>query len=205
MTPSAASSPAATTLLPASQAPTSAASATAAVPAPGIAAAARFCETKGGIARTRQPMFGTNGPESSWVDVGAPVTLCEFTDGEGESATRLYVDLNTLYSRTPTLAALAYLSKTPVPDSSAAEPSDALCAALGGSTQYGTSEKGGGLVDKKDAVDPVVSVCAFPDGSFIDAQALSSYSADTVRGVDLATLFRFDPSDIPGVFTEGAG
>ncbi len=50
------------------------------------------------------------------------------------------------------------------------------------------------------AVEPVVAACTFADGSFIDEWAIAYYSGDTVRGIDLATVFRFDPESVPAVF-----
>src|SRR5690606_21031642 len=101
-------------------------------------------------------------------------------------------------------AALAYLAKLPV--TAAGEDAAAgHCLDLGGAVSYGPTIEGGGLVAADDPVDTVVSACTFSDGSFLDESALASYSADTVRGADLAAKFRFDTGSLPPVFPESVG
>lgn len=171
---------------------------------PDAAAAAASCVEKGGDMQYRQPTFGTNNAPSSWVELGDPVPTCRFRMGEGDSATAIYVDPVTLSSPRPTLAALAYLAKAPVPQVAPANPASQLCVDLGGAVSYGNGAEGGGLVQKDDPIE-VVAVCTFADGSFIDEWGIAYYSAGTVRGADLKPLFRFDTDKVPGVFAGAAG
>lgn len=163
------------------------------------------CEAAGATAQYRQPTFGTNNDRADWIPLGGAVVVCRFEQGSGESGSRLYVDPVTISSSAPTLAAIAYLSKTPAPDSGAANPATLLCDAVGGTSSYGNSLVGGGLVSFEDPVDTVVSACVFADGSFIDEWAIAYYSADTVRGTDLTTHFGFDPTEIPDIYSGAAG
>lgn len=169
---------------------------------PATGEAAAHCRQSGGTVQSRQPTFGTNNDESTWVELGNPIDVCRFQLGEGQSSTRIYADLTTLSSSKPTLAALAYLAKKPLPSqSAAANPASIDCSALQGAGEYGTSLNGGGLVAKSDPIDLVVNVCTFADGSFIDAWGIAYYAAGIVRGKDLKTVFRFKTDDLPPVFS----
>lgn len=157
------------------------------------------CTEAGGKVGQRQPTYNTNGAQSAWAPLGEPVTVCGFQTLSGDTS-RIYTDLVTISSSKPTLAALAYLAKKPVPQSKdAANPSNALCTALGGAVNYGTGAAGGGLVDLSDAEFTVVNVCTFADGSFIDAWGIAYYSGGIVRGKDLTTVFKFDQKNLPAV------
>lgn len=161
----------------------------------------QYCLDSGGTLQLRQPTFGTNDDPSTWVALGDPVQVCRFQTLGDSDDSRIYVDLVTLASRKPTLAALAYLAKTPLPDTEGgANPATALCAALGGATEYGSSASGGGLVSADDPIDTVIVPCMFADGSFIEEWGIAYYSDGTVRGADLAPLFRFDSSSAPAIF-----
>lgn len=165
-------------------------------------AAQDYCTDNDGTVQSRQPTYGTNGDKGQWVKLGEPITLCRF-QADDEADSRLYVDLVTLYSERPTLAALAYLAKAPLPESKGgANPAAVLCGTLGGATDYGAGVAGGGLVSANDKDDTVVAPCVFADQSFIDEWGIAYYSAGTVRGTDLAKLFRFDVSKLPPVFAE---
>jgi hypothetical protein len=61
----------------------------------------------------RVATWNTNADPSAWLQLAGRMTFCEFESGEGDSTTRIAVDLVTLYSEQPTLAAIAYLSKIP--------------------------------------------------------------------------------------------
>lgn len=164
------------------------------------AAAEKYCLDKGGEVQTRQPTFGTNNDEASWVELGEPIQVCRFQTLDDDAKSRIYVDLVTLSSPKPTLAALAYLAKAPMPDDVTGNPATALCTSLGGASSYGAGANGGGLVTKDDPDDVVFTPCVFADQSFIEEWGIAYYSDGTVRGIDLATVFNFDPSDIPSVF-----
>jgi hypothetical protein len=56
-------------------------------------------------------------------------------------------------------------------------------------------------VDQDDAVDEVVALCVFPDGSAIDDWGITYYAGDVIRGADLAPLFGWTPTDpLPAFF-----
>lgn len=167
-----------------------------------LKAAQDYCSEKGGTVQSRQPTYGTNGDKAAWVKLGEPITLCRF-QAKDEAKSRIYVDLVSLYSTQPTLAALAYLAKTPLPESKGgANPAAVLCGKLGGSTDYGAGVDGGGLVSASDKDDTVIAPCVFADQSFIDEWGIAYYSTGTIRGTDLSKLFRFDASKLPPVFGE---
>lgn len=162
-------------------------------------AAAAYCVEKGGTVQSRQPTYGTNNDESQWVAFGEPVDVCRFQTLGDQDDSRIYIDLESLYSPNPTLAALAYLAKTPIPEDAQGNPATALCTAIGGAVNYGTGANGGGLVNTDDPIDVVFAPCVFADGSFIEEWGIAYYANDTVRGADLAPLFRFDAATAPAV------
>lgn len=159
-----------------------------------------YCVEKGGEVQTRQPTFGTNDDESAWVAMGEPVSMCRFQTLKDDDNSRIYVDLVTLASTTPTIAALAYLAKRELPEGATGNPATALCTNLGGSSTYGGGAGGGGMVNVDDPDDVVVAACVFPDRSFIDEWGIAYYGGDVVRGIDLSTVFRFDQERLPRVF-----
>ena len=133
--------------------------------------------------------------------------MCRF-QADDEAKSRIYVDLTTLSSPEPTLAALAYLSKVPLPPSTGgANPATGYCSKEldGSSTFGGVGASGGGWVAKDDPDDVVVALCVFPDLSFIDEWGLAYHSDGSVRGTDLATAMAYQPSGpLPPVFPTGA-
>ena len=167
---------------------------------PDASAAVAYCVEKGGKVQVRRPTFGTNDDESQWIPMGEPVGMCRFqTLGDADNS-RIYVDMATLHSQSPTLAALAYLAKRDLPTDAPGNPATALCAELGGSSSYGGGPAGGGMTNLNDPDDVVVAACVFPDLSFIDEWGIAYYGGDVVRGIDLSTVFRFDQSKLPRVF-----
>lgn len=163
-------------------------------PVPLDAAAARaWCETKGGQVQERHAYFGTNGDESQWVDLGRSMDVCRF---EADDGSRIYVDVWTLATPTPTLASAAYLAKVQNElDPAMGNPATQDCTALGGTSVFGPGASGGGWVDLEDPVDQVVALCMFADGSAIDDWGITYHAAGTVRGADLAPLFAWGGPD----------
>ncbi len=165
-----------------------------------LAGAAEYCESQGGEVQQRQPASQTDLGESEWVPLGDPVAVCRFQTLDDDAKSRIYVDLVTITSDEPTLAALAYLSRAEIPDDPPGNPASALCASLGGTGAFGSSGRGGGLADPDDADDPVIVPCTFADGSFIDEWGLAYHADGTVRGKDLSGVFQFDQSTLPQLF-----
>ncbi|HEY7814305.1 MAG TPA: hypothetical protein VIC62_13770, partial [Nakamurella sp.] len=164
----------------------------------------QYCERSGGQVQTRSPYWNTNGDQAQWLALGGSATMCRFQAAD-EARSRIYLDLTTLSSPEPTLAGLAYLSKVPMPSSAGgANPATGYCSnQLHGSSTFGggAGAAGGGWVAPDDPDDVVVSLCVFPDGSYIDEWGLAYHSAGEVRGQDLTTVIRSQPSGaLPPVF-----
>ena len=169
-----------------------------------IAAAKTYCTDKGGMLVDRTATWNTNADPAQWVPFGGQMTLCEFQSGDGNDATRISVDLLTLYSEKPTLAAVAYLAKVPpvVPPTPGANPAAYNCTyGLGGSGTFGNGAAGGGWVDPSQPVFVVMDLCMFEDGSAIDEWGITYYATGAVRGADLAPIFRYQPNGkLPAVY-----
>ena len=165
-----------------------------------LEAARQHCVDSGGEALTARPEYGTNSDPEAWLDLAGGAELCRFENADDD--TRIYVDLVTLYSEEPTLAGVAYLSRAgpALPEEPSANPATFNCAALGGSAQWGSGVSGGGWVTS-DRPTEVVDLCVFPDRSFIDEFGIFYYSGDAVRGIDLATVMRYEPDELPGIFS----
>ena len=163
--------------------------------------AAAHCQSSGGTVQLNQPTYNTNNDESQWIKIGEPVSVCAFESGTGQEATRIWVDLVTLYSSQPTLAALAYLAKKPLPASANpnVDPASTGCLALGGTDSFGNpqSAAGGGMVTGSNVWVP----CTFADGSFIEEWGIAYYAQNDIRGKDLKTVFRFNTNDLPPIFS----
>ena len=172
------------------------------------AAAESACTAAGGMLVDRSAAWNTNGDESTWVPFAGRLRLCELESGTGEEATRIAVDLVTLASDAPTLAAIAYLSKVPAtsPPQVGQNPAGWYCATdLGGASAFGTSASGGGWVDPAQPVFVVMNLCVFADGSAIDEFGLWYHANGIIRGADLAPLFAYQPGDdLPPVYPKPA-
>ena len=169
-----------------------------------VAAAAAYCVDQGGQVQTRTADLGTNGDQQGWLALGGTTDMCRFQAND-DGGSRIYVDLNTLYSAQPTLAGLAYLAKEPMaPSAGGANPATGYCSDLGGSSAFGSGgASGGGWVSTDDPVDVVVALCVFADLSFIDEWGLAYHSNGDIRGADLATVMKYQPgADVPPVFVE---
>lgn len=164
---------------------------------------AAYCESVGGAVRERTPTYGTNNPMSEFA-LGAPVRFCEFTGGAGAEPPESFimVDLATLASETPTLAALAYLIKPPLPEIPAnVNPASVYCSSLGGAEIGSLTGAGGGwATSDRSAQIVVLQACVFGDGSIIDSWGIAYHTNGTIRGADLTAKFRYQSADPPLVF-----
>jgi hypothetical protein len=148
-----------------------------------------YCVSSGGEVANRQPYYNTNGPEQGWLRLAGSRSFCKFTSQEDES--RIHVELSTLYTLKPTLAALAYYAEVPIGTCNG-NPASCYCTLLGGSDSFGgINAAGGGWVQKSDPVDTVLEACIFPDMSSIDSWGLAYHSAGIIRGADLDGLLRY--------------
>jgi hypothetical protein len=169
-----------------------------------------YCLAQGGQLVDRVATSNTNGDPSAQLSLAGRMTFCEFEEGHGDSTTRISVDLVTLSSTSPTLAAIAYLSKLPpvTPKQPSANPADYNCSnGLGGTVSWGNDDVSGGWVDASQPVFTVMDECVFPDFSAIDAWGITYYAEGTVRGADLATKMRYHPDErgLPQIFTPKTG
>ncbi len=168
------------------------------------ASARQYCTDQGGKLVDRQAYWNTNADPAAWLQLAGRMTLCEFESGQGNETTRISVDLVTLSSTKPTLAAIAYLAKVPptLPDTPSVNPAEYNCSeGLHGSSTFGNGLAGGGWVNVTEPIFKVMNLCVFPDFSAIDAFGILYYSQGTVRGADLASKLRYQPGDrLPAVF-----
>ena len=160
-----------------------------------------YCESVGGSVVERRATWNTNASDTSaWVDLGRSMELCRFQTLD-EDDSRISVDIWTLFSEAPSLAAAAYLSRTPMREEMPpGNPATYHCADLGGSSQFGSGPSGGGWVWMDAPIDTVLAMCVFPDGSAIDEWGIAYYAGGAVRGADLAPLFRSDIEHYPPIF-----
>jgi hypothetical protein len=159
-----------------------------------------YCLLTQGILIERYPFVGT--------DIGEPLQLqgsrwfCEYT-GSAEAeppSSRISVSLSTLYSESPTLASLAYLTRPPIPaDVQAPDLATGYCSYLGGSSEFGGEANSGGgwASDPSNPEATVIGICLFPDGSAIDDWGLAYNAQGIIRGADLTPLFRYRPDPVP--------
>ena len=165
-----------------------------------LQAARDHCTSVGGEVQQREATWNTNSDQSQWQDLGRSIELCRFKAND-EAGSRIYVDLLTLYTETPTLASAAYMAKVPMREElPPGNPATWYCADLAGSSQFGAGSAGGGWVNADDPDDVVVALCVFPDGSAIDDWGLAYHSDGTIRGADLAPLFRADTAGFPHIY-----
>jgi putative hemolysin len=156
-------------------------------------AAADWCASHGGSVVDRYPASNASSDEP--VALGPAVRFCEFTHGKGAEPpdSRISVRLTTLASNQPSMAVTAYYAKPPLPEKSgSANPASVYCADLGGAELGGMLAPDGGWVNREDAQD-VIQMCVFPDLSIIDSWGLTYHTEGTIRGADLAPVFRWKP------------
>ena len=157
--------------------------------------AAAYCVKKGGEVDVRMPYFNTNDDKpQNWFRLSGSRRFCKFTSKKDGS--RIHVLLSTLYTKQPTLAALAYYAKVPFDGSNChGNPGSCYCSQLGGTDLFGgINLNGGGWVQKSDPVDTVLEACILPDMSSIDSWGLTYHQANIIRGKNLKGVLRYpDP------------
>ena len=150
----------------------------------------QYCVTKGGEVDTRRPYFNTNDDnQQNWLRLAGQKNFCKFTSKKDGS--RIFVELSTLDTDQPTLAALAYYAQLPL-GSCNGNPASCYCSQLGGTDLFGgINANGGGWVKLSDPVDTVLEACIFPDMSSIDSWGLAYHSANIIRGKNLSKILRY--------------
>jgi putative hemolysin len=152
-------------------------------------AAAAYCVASGGVVEHRRPVYGSNGP--SLLFLAGPRDFCQFTLPSDGS--RIHVLLLTLYTTSPSLAALAYYAAPKLhTHHNGGNPASYYCSQLGGSDLFGgKKDASGGGWYLKGAIDETLEACIFPDMSSIDSWGLAYHSAGIIRGIDLSTVLRY--------------
>jgi len=149
------------------------------------AAGGAYCVNNGGVVQVRQATFGTNG--GTPLKLAGVQAFCQFTSKKDGSS--IYLLIDTLTTKKPTLAALAYYAKVKYNGSTCeGSPGSCYCSQLGGTDLFGgVNAAGGGWVLTTDSTD-VLDACIFPDESSIDSYGLFYHSAGIVRGRNLAKV-----------------
>jgi putative hemolysin len=147
-----------------------------------------YCISTGGLVESRVPVYGTNGPSSSWLWLGGGAEFCQYTSASDGS--RIHVELTTLYTTKPTLAALAYYNP-PAYNGGNGAPGSIYCSQLGGTDLFGGINAAGGAWVSVGGIDRLLDSCMFPDGSMIDSYGLFYWSAGIVRGINLSTVLKY--------------
>ena len=150
--------------------------------------AAAYCLKKGGVVQKRIPEYGTNGGNP--LVLSGHADFCQFTSEKDGSHISLL--LSTMFTKKPTLAALAYYAEVEYNGDCNGSPGSCYCTQIGGTDLFGgINAAGGGWVLDTDSED-VLDSCIFPDLSSIDTYGLFYHSADIVRGKNLAKVLRYD-------------
>lgn len=148
--------------------------------------AVSYCTAKGGVVQERIPEYGTNGGNP--LVLSGKQNFCQFTSEKDGSQINVLVD--TLATKKPSLAALAYYAKVPM-GSCNGNPASCYCTLLGGSDLFGgVNAAGGGWVLVNNSSD-VLEACIFPDMSSIDSWGLAYHSNGIIRGKNLAHVLRY--------------
>jgi putative hemolysin len=150
-----------------------------------------YCVKKGGEVDVREPYFNTNDDPQNWFRLSGDREFCKFTLKKDGS--RIFVELSTLYTEQPTLAALAYYAEVPYNENCNGNPASCYCSQIGGTDLFGgINANGGGWVKKSDPIDPVLEACIFPDMSTIDSWGLTYHQfGGIIRGKDLSKVLRY--------------
>jgi hypothetical protein len=158
-----------------------------AVQEPQDSAPAAYCSKTTGSPLKRYPVYGSN--SSQFLRLAGSKTFCQYTSPSDGS--RIHVLLETLYTKEPSLAALAYYAQIPL-GSCNGNPASCYCTLLGGSDVFGgANDPAGGGWFYENSIDQTLEACIFPDMSSIDSWGLAYHSNGIIRGIDLSTVLRF--------------
>jgi putative hemolysin len=168
-----------------------------------VAAAEAYCTDNGGMLVRRVATWNVNADPEARLELAGRATFCEFESDE-EVSSRISVDLVTLYSEQPTIAAVAYLSPLTVtlPETPSANPAEYSCRLdLFASAAFGNTATVGGWVNADEPTFSVMNMCVFPDMSAIDEFGLWYHANDEIRGIDLEPILRYQPGRrLPAMF-----
>lgn len=165
----------------------------AAAPAPNnLVAASNYCRKTGGKVQVRNAWYTTN--TGKQVRLNGTGTFCHY---RAKDKSTIDVDVKTLYSTKPTLAALAYYAELKLSKQCSkylADPAVCYCRQeLFGADFFTT---GGSWVPagQRPNGNNRTPFCVFSDFSVIDSWGLTYHSAGIVRGMDLSKVLRYHPA-----------
>jgi len=157
---------------------------------------ARYCRATGGNVVLRHAVYGTNNDPSAWLWLTAEERFCQYSsDGAA-----IHLSLETLATKKPTLAALAYYAKVPWNGKGNGNPASFYCSQLGGA-EIGATDFAGGAWVSGGGVYQLLEACVFPDNSTIDSWGLLYHSVGIIRGIDLAKVLKY-PNPYPAKDSE---
>ena len=149
--------------------------------------AGNYCNQTGGHVYVRIPEYDTN--SSNPLVLSGHAGFCQYTSTSDGS--RIHILLNTLYSKKPSLAALAYILMPPLGTGCNGNPASCYCTLLGASDQFGGDSGAGGSWVNLKSEDQDLETCIFPDRSSIDSWGLTYHTAGVIRGTDLTKVMRY--------------
>ena len=147
-----------------------------------------YCKHTGGLVELRRAVYGTNNPPSAWLYLAGEEYFCQYTASSDGS--RIHISLETLTTKKPTLAALAYYARVPWNGQGNGNPASFYCSQLGGA-EIGATDFAGGAWVSKGGIDQLLETCIFPDNSTIDSWGLLYHSAKIIRGKNLAKVLKY--------------
>jgi hypothetical protein len=152
-------------------------------------AAGNYCVKTGGHVYVRTPEYDTN--SSHPLVLSGHASFCQYTSSTTSGGSRIHILLNTLYSKKPSLAALAYILMPPLGTNCNGNPASCYCTLLGASDQFGGLSGAGGSWVNLNSEDQDLEACIFPDRSSIDSWGLTYHTAGIIRGTDLTKVMRY--------------
>ena len=152
-------------------------------------AAGKYCAKTGGMVYVRIPEYDTN--SSHPLVLSGHASFCQYTQNTTYGSNRIHILLNTLYTKKPSLAALAYILMPPLTSGCNGNPASCYCSHLGGSDQFGGDTGAGGSWVNPNSEDQDLEACIFPDRSSIDSWGLAYHTAGVIRGIDLTKVMRY--------------
>lgn len=155
-------------------------------------AATNYCRETGGKVQVRNAWYTAS--TGAQVRLDGSATFCHY---RAKDKSTIDLDVNTLYSTKPTLAALAYYAELKVSKMCRkylADPAVCYCRQQLIGADFFTT--GGSWVPagQRPNGNNRTPFCVFSDFSIIDSWGLTYHSAGIVRGTDLSKVLRYKPA-----------
>lgn len=156
-----------------------------------LVAASNYCRKTGGKVQVRDSWYTTN--TGAQVRLNASGTFCHY---QAKDKSVIDLDVNTLYSTKPTLAAMAYYAEIKLSKQCSkylADPAVCYCRQQLYGADFFTTGGSWVLAGQKPNGNNRTPFCVFSDFSVIDSWGLTYHSAGIVRGMDLSKVLRYKP------------